>query len=47
MNVTFGIFARPASTNWNDIRKGPPVEAVREHLNRLANFAMPGGDPRR
>jgi hypothetical protein len=38
MTTSFGIYAWPSSTTWADIRKGPPAEAVREHLNRLVAF---------
>ena len=38
MNISFGIYARPSSTLWKDIRKGPPLDAVREHLDRVVNF---------
>ena len=40
MNTSFGIYARPSSTAWNDIRKGPSFEAVREHLHRIVNFGQ-------
>jgi hypothetical protein len=38
MNASFGIYARPSSAAWSDIRKGPSFEAVREHLHRIVNF---------
>lgn len=38
MNISFGIHARPSSTLWGEIRKGPPLEAVREHIDRVVNF---------
>jgi len=38
MTISFGIYARPSSTAWADVRKGPPAEAVREHLGRLVAF---------
>jgi hypothetical protein len=38
MKISFGIYARPVSLAWDDIRKGPPAEAVREHLYRVVNF---------
>jgi len=38
MLVSFGIYARPSSLAWDDIRKGPPLEAVREHLKRVITF---------
>jgi hypothetical protein len=38
MNISFGIYATPSSTSWEDIRKGPPLDAVREHLDRVVNF---------
>ncbi len=38
MTISFGIYARPSSTLWNDVRKGPPLDAVREHIDRVANF---------
>ena len=37
MSISFGIYARPSSA-WDDIRKGPPLAAVREHLDRVVNF---------
>ena len=39
MNISFGIYASPSSTLWKDIRKGPPLDAVREHLDRVVNFS--------
>lgn len=39
--LSFGIFARPLSLTWEDVRKGPPAEAVREHLHRIVNFGHP------
>ena len=41
MNISFGIYASPSSTLWKDIRKGPPLDAVREHLDRVVNFTSP------
>jgi hypothetical protein len=38
MNISFGIYAKPSSTKWSDIRKGPPLDAVREHIDRVVNF---------
>jgi hypothetical protein len=38
MNISFGIYAIPSSILWKDIRKGPPLDAVREHLDRVVNF---------
>ena len=38
MNLFFGIYAIPSSTSWEDIRKGPPLDVVREHLDRVVNF---------
>ena len=38
MNLSFGINASPSSTLWSDIRKGPPLDAVREHIDRVVNF---------
>ncbi len=38
MSISFGIYASPSSTLWEDIRKGPPLDAVREHLDRVVNF---------
>jgi hypothetical protein len=40
MTFSFGIFARPLSLAWDDVRKGPSAEAVREHLHRLVNFGQ-------
>jgi len=37
-NISFGIYARLSSLRWDDIRKGPPLAAVREHLDRVVNF---------
>ena len=39
MNLSFGIYSIPSSTLWKDIRKGPPLDAVREHLDRVVNFS--------
>jgi hypothetical protein len=39
MNVSFGIDYQPKSLAWHEIRKGPSLEAVREHLDRVVNFA--------
>jgi hypothetical protein len=39
MNLSFGINYRPRSFTWHEIRKGPSLEAVREHLDRVVNFA--------
>lgn len=39
MRISFGMYARPNSTRWSDIRRGPSLDAVREHINRVANFA--------
>jgi hypothetical protein len=38
MNISFGINAWPVSVAWDDVRKGPPLAAVREHLDRVVNF---------
>jgi hypothetical protein len=38
MNLSFGIYAIPSSTSWEDIRKGPALDVVREHLDRVVNF---------
>ena len=38
MNLSFGIHHRATSTAWDDIRKGPPLHVVREHLDRVVNF---------
>ena len=38
MNLSFGINYEPSSLLWDDIRKGPSLEAVREHLDRVVNF---------
>ena len=40
MNISFGIYSVPRSTLWKDIRKGPPLDAVREHLDRVVNFRL-------
>ena len=39
MHMSFGMHARPNSTKWSDIRRGPPIEAVREHVRRVAKLA--------
>lgn len=39
MRMSFGMNARPNSTKWSEIRQGPSLDAVREHINRVANFA--------
>ena len=38
MSISFGMYSKPSSTVWEDIRKGPSLEAVREHLERVVNF---------
>jgi hypothetical protein len=38
MTISFGIHARPSAITWNEICKGPPAEAVREHLARVVAF---------
>jgi len=38
MNISFGIYSIPPSNLWKDVRKGPPLDAVREHLDRVVNF---------
>lgn len=38
MTRSFGIAFQSPSLLWSDIRKGPPLSAVREHLDRMANF---------
>jgi hypothetical protein len=40
MNRSFGIDWQSPSRVWEDIRKGPPLEAVREHLDRVVNFGL-------
>ena len=47
MNISFGIYATPPSTLWQDVRKGPPLDAVREHLDRVVNFKRLSETPRR
>ena len=47
MNISFGIYARPSSTLWKDIRKGPPLDVVREHLDRVVNFTRLHGIARK
>jgi hypothetical protein len=38
MTRSFGIAYQSPSRLWADIRKGPPLHAVREHLDRVVNF---------
>ena len=38
MHIPFGVNHQPSSLAWDDIRKGPPLEAVREHLDRVMDF---------
>jgi len=38
MNLSFGIAFQSPSRVWRDVRKGPPLRAVREHLDRVANY---------
>jgi hypothetical protein len=38
MNIPFGVHHKPSSLAWEDVRKGPSLEAVREHLDRVINF---------
>jgi hypothetical protein len=44
MCATFGIATYPRSTKWDDIRKGPPADAVLQHLRKLVYYRdMPAG----
>jgi hypothetical protein len=38
MHPSFGIETRPTSMRWEDIIKGPPLEAVRAHLFKVVNY---------
>jgi hypothetical protein len=38
MNLSFGTNVRPSSMLWSELRKGPPLDVVREHLDRVVNF---------
>ncbi len=38
MDASFGIKTRPASLLWEDLRKGPPRQAVLEHLDRVIRY---------
>jgi hypothetical protein len=39
MNLSFGTNVRPSSTLvWSEIRKGPALDIVREHLDRVVNY---------
>src|SRR5690606_30642926 len=40
MNHSFGIDYQSPSRVWEVIRKGPPLDAVREHLDRVVNFGL-------
>ena len=43
MNISFGTYSRPSSLKWDDIRKGPTLETVREHIDRVVNFTRYSG----
>ena len=43
MNIPFGINYKPTSRTWEDIRKGPSLDAVREHLDRVINSGSYSG----
>jgi hypothetical protein len=38
MDASFGLKNRPASMRWEDLRKGPPLDAVRAHLDRVVRY---------
>jgi hypothetical protein len=38
MSATFGINARPGSMKWDDVRQGPPAEAVLQHLRKVVYY---------
>jgi hypothetical protein len=38
MNIPFGVHYQPFSLAWENIRKGPSLAAVREHLDRVDSF---------
>jgi hypothetical protein len=47
MNISFGTYSRPSSFKWDDIRKGPTLETVREHIDRVVNFTRYSGIARK
>jgi hypothetical protein len=47
MNISFGTYSRPSSFKWEDIRKGPSLETVREHIDRVVNFSRYSGITRK
>ena len=46
MSATFGINARPSSMKWDDVRKGPPAEAVLQHLRKVVYYRNTQAGPR-
>ena len=38
MSACFGIDTYPRSTKWDDIRKGPPTEAVLQHMRKVVYY---------
>jgi hypothetical protein len=46
MSATFGINTHPRSTKWDDVRKGPPAEAVLQHLRKVVYYRDMQARPR-
>ena len=44
MSASFGIETYPRSLRWDDIRNGPPAEAVLQHLRKVVHYreTLPG-----
>ena len=38
MHKSFGLIFEPSSTKWSDVRKGPSLDAVREHISRVTTY---------
>jgi hypothetical protein len=46
MSATFGIDTHPRSTKWDDVRKGPPADAVLQHLRKVVYYRDMQAGPR-
>jgi hypothetical protein len=46
MSATFGIDTHPRSMKWDDVRKGPPADAVLQHLRKVVYYRDMQAGPR-
>ena len=46
MSATFGIDTHSRSTKWDDVRKGPPADAVLQHLRKVVYYRDMQAGPR-